>query len=248
MDIENTLFNLPEHILEAESHKNTTTKPRLKLPVRNQVEFTNLCLDDCLPEDHKARLVWDFVTQLDLSSILGEIKSVESHPGAPAIDPKILFALWLYAFIEGINSAGVVSRYCEEHIAFKWICGGVKVNNHTISDFRSNNTTLFNSALTQSIGILSHEGIINLERVAQDGIKVKANAGDSSYRRKTTLEKHLKLAEEYIKQLDAELEANPNRYSTRQASAKKRAAEERVQRVKKALNELQAHASKKNKV
>ena len=130
--------------------------------------MTALCLDDCLPEDHKVRLVWDFVNHLDLSAILGEIKSVEGHPGATAIDPKILFSLWLYAFIEGINSAHVINRYCEEHIAFKWICGNVRVNTHTISDFRSNNANLFNLILTQSIGILSHGGKSVPNRFALD--------------------------------------------------------------------------------
>lgn len=233
-----TLFNLPEHIERDKNIKFSCAKPRLKIPVRNQVEIMTSSLDDCLTEDHKVRSVWAFVEQLDLSNILTKIKSVESSPGAPAIDPKILIAIWLYAFIEGIISAKIINRYCREHVAFKWLCGGVSVNEHTISDFRTDHGDAFDDLLTQSIGILSHQGTITITRIAQDGMKVQANAGKSSFRREKTLKKHLKMAEEHIKALKKELKENPGAMSARQAAAKVRATEERVKRTNKALDEL----------
>jgi transposase len=240
-----TLFDLPKHIESDKLDNISHGKPRLKIAIRNQVEIMTGSLDDLLPEDHKARSVWAYVEQLDLSLILNKIKSVESHPGASAIDPHILFALWLYAFIEGIISAKMVNRYCKEHIAFKWICGGVSVNEHTISDFRTQHGDAFDDILTQSIGVLSHQGVINIERVAQDGMKVRAHAGKSSFRREKTLKDHLKKAEDYVKNIKKDFKEDPSKYSPRQAVAKKRAAEDRVNKIKFALEELKKHQAQK---
>jgi transposase len=240
-----TLFDLPKYIEEPNPTNSLNRKARIKMPIRNQVEITNGTLDDCLPEDHKVRWVWAYVEKLDLSKFLDKIKSVESHPGAPAIDPRILFALWLYAFIEGIISARMINKYCNEHIAFKWICGNVSVNEHSISDFRTQYGDAFDDILTQSIGVLSHQGAINIERAAQDGMKVKAHAGKASFRREKTLKEHLKKAEDYVRELRKDFKENPGMYSQRQVSAKKRAAEERVRTIEKAIEELEKHRTQK---
>jgi transposase len=236
-----TLFELPEHVISTKTEKVLRGKPRLKIAVRNQVEMMTGSLDDFLPDDHKVRLIWTYVELLDLSIILEKIKSVQSHPGSPAIDPRILFSLWLYAFIEGIISAKTVNRYCKEHIGFKWICGGVLVNEHTISDFRTQHGDALDNILTQSIAVLSHQGVINIERVAQDGMKVKAHAGKGSFRREKTLKVHLKKAEAYVSNLKKDESENLGQYSVKQVAAKKRAAEEKITKVKKALEELRKH-------
>ena len=238
MNDNETLFKLPSHIENEEKSDFRLGKPRLKTAARTQVEMTFGCLDDFLVEDHKARKVWRYVEMLDLSLILGKIKAVESRPGASAIDPKILLSIWLYAFIEGIISAKVINRYCKEHIAFKWLCGGVSVNEHTISDFRSNHGEALDDLLTQSIGVLSHQGLIKIEKVAQDGMKVKAHASKSSFRREKTLKEHLKKAKEHVELLKKSLAENPGGMSKQQEAAKKRAAEEDVQRSTQAIEEL----------
>ena len=247
MNHKDVLFNLPEHIEHDNKPVFLKVKPRLKIAVRNQVEILSCAIDDQVPDEHKVRNVWNYVEQLDLSKILGKIKSVESSPGAPAIDPRILMALWLYAFIEGIISAKTINRYCIEHIAFRWLCGGVSVNEHTISDFRTDNGEAFDDLLTQSIGVLSHQGLITIGRIAQDGMKVEAHAGKSSFRREKTLKKHLKIAEAYVKTLKKEFVENPGALSLRQAAAKKRAAEVRVKKTKQALEELELLRNQKKK-
>lgn len=234
----NTLFDIPEHARDQKKQAPSSTKPRLKIPVRNQIEMTMGCLDDYLSEDHKVRKVWKYVEQLDLSQILVKIKSVESNAGAPAIDPRILIALWLYAFIEGIISARVVNRYCTEHVAFKWLCGGVSVNEHTISDFRTNHGEAFDDLLTQSIAVLTYQGLIKIENIAQDGMKVEAHAGRSSFRREKTLKEHLEAAQKHVETLKKESTTNPNGFSRQQAAAKQRAAKQEVERITQAISEL----------
>lgn len=237
MKYKDTLFELSNNTESNKNEKLSTAKPRLKIPVRNQIEVVIGCLDDLISDDHKVRSVAKYVSQLDLSSLLCKIKSVESSPGAPATSPEVLLTLWLYAFIEGIVSARTINRYCTEHIAFKWICGNKPVNEHTISDFRTRHGEAFDELLTQSIAVLSHQGLINVESIAQDGMKVEAHAGKSSFRREKTLRLHLKKAEAYVKTLKKEFAENPSS-SLKQKAARTRAAQEKLERTKHAIDEL----------
>lgn len=215
--------------------------PRLKMPERDQVEFRACRWNDLLPEDHQARIVWAYVESLDLSSLYQRIKAVERHAGQSAIDPRILFALWLYATLRGIGSARELARRCDfetGEVAFQWICGGVSVNYHTLADFRVEHVELLDETLTGSVAVLMKEGLVTLDRVAQDGMKVRASAGAASFRRGTTLKACLDEAKQQVEQLKAELDSDSTAASRRQQAARRRAASERVQRVQKALEQL----------
>lgn len=77
------------------------------------------------PEDHQARLVWEYVDGVDLAPLYEPIRAVEGRAGRDAIDPKILLALWLYATLDGVGSARQLDRLCRDHVAYQWMCGGV---------------------------------------------------------------------------------------------------------------------------
>ena len=112
-------------------------KPRLRVPIRDQIEMRWASLDDLLEADHPVRIVWAAVCTLDLKSWLGEIKAVEGHVGRDATDPRLLVALWVFATLKAIGSARELARLCEECLPYQWLCGGVSVNYHMLSDFRS---------------------------------------------------------------------------------------------------------------
>jgi len=59
------------------------------------------------------------------------IKAVEGHPGRPAIDPRLLVALWARATLEWVAFTRQWVRLCDRDDAFKWLRGGVNVNEHT---------------------------------------------------------------------------------------------------------------------
>jgi len=225
-----------------------TGTPRVKWPQRDQIEFRACCWNDVLPEDHQARIVWDYVKSLDLSSLYERIKAVERRAGQPAIDPRILFALWLYATLRGIGSARELDRRCDPQrgeVPFQWICGGVSVNYHTLADFRTAHVELLDQTLTTSVAVLMQEGLVTLDRVAQDGMKVRASAGAASFRRRPTLEEHLAQAQEQIDALRAELDADPAAATRRQQAARERAAGERAERLRRALEQLPEIEAKK---
>ena len=170
-------------------------KPRLRCAHRQRI-LPAMPLENLLEEDHQARLVWDFALGLDLAPLFDRIRAVEGHPGAPPADPRILVALWLYATLEGVGSAHALAWLCLHHNAFRWIVGGVSVNHHSLSDFRSGHVEFLDRLLTHSVAVLREQDLVDLNRVAQDGMRVRASAGAASFHRRPTLEEHLHQARE----------------------------------------------------
>ncbi len=222
-----------------------TGEPRVQRACRDQVAMQILALDAFLADDHTARLVWEYVEGLDLTLLYAGIRAVEGRAGRDAIDPKILLALWLYATLDGVGSAREVDRLCEAHVAYQWICGGVSVNYHTLSDFRTAHPEFLDTLLTQSVATLMHQGLVTLSRVAQDGMRVRASAGASSFRRRKSLEACQAEAAEQVNALKSELEENPGAANRRREAARRRAARERSERIQQALAELPDVEAKK---
>jgi transposase len=218
---------------------------RLRQAVRNQIEFQECSLDELLPEEHEARIVWAYVCGLDLAELHQRIQAVEGGPGQAPADPRILLALWLYATLRGVGSARELNRLCEHHAAYRWLCGGVSMNYHTLSDFRTQHVELLDRLLTESVASLMAEGLVTLDRVAQDGMRVRASAGAASFRRQPTLEEALAEAEEQLRQLKQELDADPGASKSRSQAARQRAAEERARRIRAALEQLEEITKRK---
>lgn len=219
-------------------------QPRLRCADR-QTLLPAMPLEDLLAPEHLARTVWEFVQGLDLTPLLESIRSVEGRPGRPAIDPQILVALWLYATIEGIGSARAVAWLCANHHGFRWLCGGVEVNYHTLADFRVAHIEFLDDLLTHSVATLMEQDLVDLNRVAQDGLRVRASAGAASFRRRPTLERCLQDAQTQVQRLRDEIATDPGEASRRQQKARERAAREREERICKALERMPEMEAKK---
>jgi transposase len=241
------LFELPERI-PAETSEPEGGRPRLRTAEREQVVMRMLSLNQMLPCDDEARTVWDFVGQCDLSPLLAQIRAVEGEVGRNATDPRILLALWLFATLKGVGSARELERLCERHLSYQWLCGEVSLNYHTLADFRVQQGEVLDGLLTEQVAALVHAGAVKLERVAQDGMRVRANAGKSSFRRAATLEECLAEAREHVEQLRREVEDDPGAASRREQAARQRAARERLEKVlaaRQACAEVQAAKEKR---
>jgi transposase len=219
--------------------------PRLRLADRRQI-LPAMPLENLLDSDHQARVVWDFVLALDLSCLYDSIRSRLGGPGHPAIDPRLCVAVWLYATLEGVGSARSLAELCQHHNAFRWLVGGVSVNHHTLSDFRVAHVEMLDRLLTDSVAVLREQDLVDLNRVAQDGMRVRACAGAASFRRKATLQEHLQEAFDQVQRLKAELdEGDSAAPSRRAAAAQERAARERAFRLRQALARLPELEAKK---
>lgn len=219
---------------------------RVKRPDRRQSIFRPQTFDELIPPDHRARGIVKFVEQMDLGPFYASIKSRGDEPGRPATDPAMLISLWLFATSEGIGSARHLERLCERDDAYRWICGGVQVNQHGLSDFRVEHGAALDNLLTQVLGVLMHQGLVVLNRVAQDGVRVRANAGAASFRKHQGLRKCLKAAKEQVRQAKAMLDKDDPTRTDKMRESAERVAREREARVRKAMEELSAlQATKK---
>jgi transposase len=207
------------------------------------------CLDDLVGENHQVRTVAQVVARLDLSGFYAKIKSSEGGVGRDATDPALLVSLWLYACIRGIGSAREVARQCEESNAFRWLCGGVGVNHRMLSEFRVRHADLLDDLFTQVLAGLARMGLVKVRRVSQDGLRVRASAGSGSFRREQTLEKLLEEARAHVAELRRQMD-HPQyaaAVGARKAAARKRAAQDRVRRLEKALGQMPDLKQKREK-
>jgi transposase len=195
-------------------------------------------LDQMLPPEHPVRAVWNLVCELDTSAFVEEVGAVTGQAGAPAFDPRVLITLWLQATLDGIGSARELSRLCQEHLVYRWICGGQPINHHTLSDFRVGRSAALDALLTQTAATLCAAGVASLARVAQDGVRVRANAGSGSFRRAATVADHLVEAEAQVAALKSQVDEDGGAAARRSQAARARTASERVERLRQARTEL----------
>ncbi len=95
---------------------------RSQTPERRQVEMQFLSLEEWLDKNHRVRNVWTYVQSLDLSELYESIQATRDNVGRDPIDPRILFALWLFATIEGTTSARRIAVLTSRDIPYLWIC------------------------------------------------------------------------------------------------------------------------------
>ena len=212
-------------------------KPRLEAVNRQQMQMRAVEVDKLIAEDHPARAIWEFVGRLDLRSYYGEIRSVEGRAGRPSFDPQLLISLWVYSYSRGVGSARAIARLCESDPAYQWLTGMEVVNAHTLSDFRVQHGEALKGLFEQVLGLLSAEGLITLERVMQDGTKIKAAASSNSFGRRGRIEESLKRAREHVDAVDRQQEEEFNLVMVR---ARERARQELIERLELALKEFEA--------
>ncbi len=213
---------------------------RLRTPERHQMAWVPRCLDDLVSPQHPVRRIAQVAEHLDVSAFGQTIKAREGVPGRDTTDPKLLVTLWLYACVRGIGSARELARQCQENVAFLWLLGGVRVNYHLLSDFRTEHGEALEQLLTQVVASLVDKGVVKVSRISQDGVRVRVGAGASSFRREERLAKLLAEAQQHVKALREELNSPGVRaqLTAQQRAARQRAAEEKQKRVEEALAQL----------
>jgi hypothetical protein len=92
--------------------------------------------------------------------------------------------------------------------------------------------------LSEHLAALSKAGLIDLEKLAQDGVRIRANAGAGSFRREATLDRQMVQAQAVVEELKREVDADPEASNRRIRAAKERAARERSERVQAAQTAL----------
>jgi transposase len=247
MGAEGLFEGLPEQAVPAGPGRGM---PRLRQPERCQPGWQIVAIDDLVARDHPVRAVWAFVGTLDLRGLHDAVKAREGVPGQAPPAPELMLALWLWATVDGVGSARQLDKLCGEHLAYRWLCGGVSMNYHTLADFRTAHSDVLERLLADGVAALVAEGLVALDVLAQDGVRVRAAAGSGSFRRRPRLEEFAAAAKARVARLRAELDSDPAAGSRRRQAAQQRAAREREERIKAALDrmsELEAERARREK-
>jgi transposase len=231
----------------------STGKPsdvRLRTPDRSQAEMTVSCPDELVGPDHPVRVIWRVVCRQDesgaLSAFYGPIRARDGVCGRDATDPRLLVALWLQGCADGVGSARELARLCLDSAPYRWLCGGVSVNHHLLSDFRVGFGDALDGLFTRVLASLAGQGLVTVHRISQDGTRVRACAGAGSFRRKARLEALLGQANAHVAEMRSLLDdpAGSAGLSAKKKAAAERAARERQQRVEAAVARLPALEAK----
>lgn len=217
--------------------------PRLRKPDRTQVLLRPCSLEELLAPEHEFRTLWAVVLKLDLSRFYEPLCCRGSTPGRGATDPQLLVSLWLGAATRGVSSARELDGLCREDDAFKWLCGGVSMNYHTLSDFRVDHGKALDELFTNVLAMLIAHDLVSVERITQDGLRVRASAGLNSFKKAEKLSAALEAAKAQVQALKAQAEAETNKPDDQKRSARKQAAQERAardrqERIERAMGQM----------
>jgi transposase len=218
---------------------------RVKRAQRGQITWERVDLDAEVPADPEVRAIAAVVDKLELRGLYANVRARGEIAGAPATDPKILLGLWVYATSDGVGSGREIARLVELHAAYRWLCGGVAVAYHRLNDFRSDHGDVFSELVTQLLARLMKPELIDLQRVAQDGTRIRASAGAASFRSGETLERLMTQARAHL--VEVTRAATDHACTARHAATMARVAKERLARLEHALAELPDVAAIKKK-
>lgn len=211
---------------------------RTREPERNQVAIRFEAPEDVLPADHRARVLWHLLGQLDLSPLLAEAKSVEGRQGRDVLSVRMLLTLWLYAISEGIGSGREIERRLKTDPAFQWIVGDQSVGRTKLNEFRVSHRVALDKIFTDVLAVLLHKQLLSLDLVAQDGTRVRANASAPSFRRAESLEACREQAQLHLRAVLAEDDDEADLRARKAREAKAREHAERVEAAIAAVKQL----------
>lgn len=208
----------------------------MREPFRGQAVMRFEVPDDELPADHRARLLWQVVETLELGAFSAGAKAVEGHAGRPLCSVRMLLTLWLYAISIGVGSAREIERRTRGDEAFRWIVGDEHVSHARLSQFRVGHGAALDKLFTDVLGVLVQKGLLSLERVAQDGTRLRASASAPSFRREASLEQCREQAALHLRAVLAE--ADDPEATVGEKAARLFAARDYQRRVDEALDEV----------
>src|ERR1022692_2308002 len=205
---------------EMSTQRSAEAAAKIKPIDRNQSAFVALDVENLVGADDKARASWELTGNRDLSALHNKIVSREGAAGQAAEDPRLLIAVWGWAYSEGGSSSRPVEHLIGHEPGLMWLCGLRSMSHATLSNFRKDHKGELDEWFTQLLGIRETAGAVKRDRVMHDGTKIQTQAGADSFRREGTLRANLEKARTVVEQM-----ANPDTEATpRQRAARQRAA------------------------
>ncbi len=170
-------------------------------------------LDDYVGEDNPVRVVDVFVDELDLGG-LGFDRVAPKSTGRPSYHPSILLKLYIYGYLNRVQSSRRLERECGRNVEVMWLIGRLVPDHKTIADFRKDNGPAIRKVCAQFVALCRQLGLFAEASVAIDGSKFKAvNARGKNFTRakiKRRMEQIEESVERYLHQLDSADKQEPS--------------------------------------
>lgn len=215
-------------------NEKSKAKARVQEPQRKQGVIRFEMPEDTLPSTPVARVLWDVVGTLELGGFLDGVKAIDGTVGRKTLSAQMKLALWLYAISNGVGSAREIARLVRSDDGYRWIVGDLEVGHHALSAFRVGHGAGFEQLMTDLLASLMHKGVLSLDLVAEDGIRIRAAATAPSFRGHESL---LECREQAALHLKATLaNADDPELSAVQKAARAAAARDFQQRVEEAIS------------
>ncbi|XHO05522.1 hypothetical protein ACEQUB_02425 [Ralstonia syzygii] len=148
---------------------------------RKQVTLLPECLDDFVAEDNPVRIIDAFVEELDLGS-LGFDGSIPSATGRPSYHPAVLLKIYIYGYLNRVQSSRRLERECQRNVELMWLTGRLAPDFKTIADFRRDNGTGIRNVCRRFVVLCRDLKLFSQALVAIDGSKFKAvNTRDRNF-------------------------------------------------------------------
>jgi transposase len=216
-------------------------QPRFVYVNRQQLVMRTVDVEQLIEAEHPARAIWEFLGRLDLSGFSEGVQAYEGERGRAAYDPRLLISLWIYSYSRGITAGREIARMCETDPAYQWLTGMRVVNYHTLTDFRVEHEAALRQLFIQILGVLSSEGLVTLERVMNDGTKIKAQASRQSFYGAKRIKEHLAAARRHVEALERQAEEEVGQKLGRARARAVRESEARLAAALAEFEKLRAH-------
>ncbi|MBU0812554.1 MAG: IS1182 family transposase [Gammaproteobacteria bacterium] len=205
---------------------------------RGQSTLLPESLDDYVSDTNPVRVVDVFVDELDLVS-LGFESATPADTGRPAYHPAILLKIYIYGYLNRIQSSRRLERETQRNVELMWLTGRLTPDFKTIANFRKENSKAIRGVCRQFVVLCQQLGLFGENLVAIDGSKFKAvNNRDRNFtsaKLKRRMEEIESSISRYLTALDVADQAEP-----KSSQPKAARLEERIAKLKAQMKELQA--------
>jgi transposase len=206
---------------------------------RSQLSFLPECLDDWVDEDNPVRVIEAFVEALDLAA-LGFGGATPATTGRPAYHPAVLLKLYIYGYLNRVQSSRRLEREAGRNVELMWLLGRLVPDHKTIADFRKDNGRALRQVCVRFVAICRQMGLLAGGTVVVDGSKFKAvNNRDRNFTHAKMARRVAQIEESiarYLHQLDSADRQEPSEAITTKTARLK----EKVSRLKQEMDRLAA--------
>jgi transposase len=207
---------------------------------RGQSTLLPECLDDWIDEENPVRVIDAFVDALDLAG-LGFAGVEPAATGRPAFHPSVLLKLYIYGYLNRVQSSRRLEREAGRNLELLWLLGRLVPDHKTIADFRKNNGPALRQVCAQFVELCREMGLLATASVAIDGSKFKAvNNRDKNFT-KGKVERRRAQLEESVARYLAQLDTADRQEPTEALAAKTKHLKEKLVKLKGEMDKLSAY-------